>query len=83
MASPQRIAATLDITLDICPITFVKTKLELEEMRPGELLEVLLREGEPLANVTRSCEEEGHKVVEKARREGTTWRLVIKRGADA
>jgi len=83
MAASPRIAATLDITLDICPITFVKTKLELEDLRPGDLLEVFLREGEPLANVVRSCEEEGHAVVERGRRDPSTWRLVIQRGADA
>ncbi len=64
-------------------MTFVKTKLELEDLAPGDLLEVLLREGEPLANVTRSCEDEGHAVLEKARYDGEIWRLLIRRGADA
>lgn len=73
-------ATTLDITLEVCPMTFVKTKLELEDLEPGDLLQVLLREGEPLENVTRSCEEEGHRVLEREKMEGTTWRLVIRRG---
>jgi tRNA 2-thiouridine synthesizing protein A len=78
----QPIAATLDISLDLCPMTFVKTKLELEEMAAGELLEVILRAGEPLKNVTRSCEEEGHAVLERAELPSGLWRLVIQRGGD-
>ena len=38
----------IDITKEICPMTFVKTKLKLETMSTGEVLEVTLREGEPL-----------------------------------
>lgn len=74
-------AATLDITKDVCPLTFVKTKLELEELAEGQFLEVILRDGEPLHNVTRSCEQDGHRVLEKEPREGGKWRLLIRRGA--
>ncbi|MCH8028801.1 MAG: sulfurtransferase TusA family protein [Candidatus Dadabacteria bacterium] len=54
----------IDITKDICPMTFVKTKLKLETMESGQILEVVLREGEPLINVPRSIKEEGHKIIE-------------------
>ena len=53
----------LDITSDVCPITFVKTKLLIERMNSGEVLEVRLTEGEPLENVPRSVSDEGHKVL--------------------
>ncbi len=53
----------LDITSDVCPITFVKTKLLLERMRPGEIAEVRLPSGEPAENVPRSAREEGHVVL--------------------
>ena len=53
----------LDITSDVCPITFVKTKLLIERMRPGEIATVLLADGEPLQNVPRSVREHGHKVL--------------------
>lgn len=52
----------LDITKETCPMTFVKVKLRLAKMAKGELLEVLLNDGEPLHNVPRSCEEQGYKV---------------------
>lgn len=53
----------LDITQDVCPMTFVKTKLLLERMSPGETAEIRLTGEEPLANVPRSVAEHGHEVV--------------------
>lgn len=53
----------LDITSDVCPITFVKTKLLIERMASGEVAEVRLGEGEPLENVPRSVIEEGHELI--------------------
>ena len=53
----------LDITADICPITFVKTKLLIEQMKSGETAAVRLTGSEPLENVPRSVAEEGHAVV--------------------
>ncbi|HLP04956.1 MAG TPA: sulfurtransferase TusA family protein [Paludibacter sp.] len=53
----------LDITREHCPMTFVKTKIELSKLKAGDTLEVLLTEGEPLENVPRSSEEQGYKVL--------------------
>ena len=53
----------LDITSEICPITFVKTKLLLERMRAGETAEVRLKGAEPLGNVPRSVTEHGDEVL--------------------
>ena len=53
----------LDITREICPITFVKTKLLLERMRAGETAEVRLKGSEPLNNVPRSVTEHGDEVL--------------------
>ena len=63
---------TLDITDLRCPMTWVRTKLELERMAPGEELEVRLPEGEALDNVPRSAAEAGHAVAVS----GTTVRIV-------
>ena len=52
----------IDITADSCPMTFVKAKLELEKLAPGEVLEVVLQGSEPLENVPRSAEESGYSV---------------------
>jgi tRNA 2-thiouridine synthesizing protein A len=53
---------TLDITALTCPMTWVRTKLELERMAPGEALEVRCPDGEALENVPRSAAEAGHDV---------------------
>ena len=53
----------LDITNDVCPMTFVRTKLLIERMEPGQTVEVRLQSGEPLINVPRSVREMGHEVI--------------------
>src|SRR3954452_24129065 len=59
---PSRASATqtIDITGEVCPMTFVRTKLKLERMQPGEVLAVRLRGDEPLRNVPRAARDEGH-----------------------
>ena len=52
----------LDITALTCPMTWVRTKLELETLAPGEALEVRCPEGEALENVPRSAADAGHDV---------------------
>lgn len=54
----------LDITSEVCPLTFVRTKLLIERMAPGETAGVLLRGAEPLANVPRAVTGLGHIVLE-------------------
>jgi TusA-related sulfurtransferase len=51
---------TIDITGEVCPMTFVRTKLRLERMQPGDVLHVRLRGDEPLRNVPRAARDEGH-----------------------
>jgi len=53
----------LDITTEVCPLTFVKTKLMVERMAVGQALEVRLNAGEPLENVPRSLAELGHSIL--------------------
>ena len=53
----------LDITAEKCPMTFVKTKIALNNMQQGDVLNVRLREGEPLENVPRSASEQGFNVL--------------------
>jgi len=58
--NPNMIDYFLDITADVCPLTFVKTKLLIERMSKGQVAEIRLPIGEPLENVPRSVEEHGH-----------------------
>ena len=63
---------TLDITALTCPMTWVRTKLELEQLAPGEVLDVRCSPGEALENVPRSAAEAGHEVAVS----GTSVRIV-------
>ena len=56
----------LDITSQICPMTFVRTKLLIESMSPGERATVRLQGAEPLQNVPRSVREHGHLIISLA-----------------
>jgi TusA-related sulfurtransferase len=66
---------TLDLTGVACPMNWVKAKLALERMDPGEELTLLLDPGEPLESVPRSAREDGHEV----RVDGTTVTIVVGR----
>lgn len=72
--------ARLDVTADICPITWVRTKLALETLETGEVLEVLVNEGEPLRNIPGSAKDEGHKVTAVRPAADGTYVLLIRRG---
>lgn len=70
---------TLDITKEHCPMTFVRTKLKLAQIAKGDVLEVLLTEGEPLENVPRSAKEQGFKVLLVEQVEGNVYKVVIEK----
>ncbi|MBT4042990.1 MAG: sulfurtransferase TusA family protein [Rhodospirillaceae bacterium] len=53
----------LDITDQVCPMTFVRTKLLIEKMSAGEQATVRLQGVEPLQNVPRSVREHGHEII--------------------
>ena len=69
----------LDITKEHCPMTFVKTKIALSRLQTGDILEVLLSEGEPLDNVPRNAKEQGYNVIGVEHVEGTTHKAIIKK----
>lgn len=69
----------IDITDVVCPITFVKTKVALEDMEKGQILEVHLNGGEPVQNVPRSLKDEGHKVLELTQNEDGTYTLFVEK----
>ncbi len=77
-----KVDETIDITDVVCPVTFVKTKVALEEMEEGEVLQVHLNGGEPAENVPRSIKEEGHTVLRMDENEDGTFELFIKKVGD-
>lgn len=71
--------ATVDIRREVCPMTYVRTKLKLESLRPGQLLEVLLQGEEPRKNVPLSARDEGHQIVSQREQPDGTVRLLIRK----
>lgn len=69
---------TLDITKERCPMTMVKVKLKLSQINDGDVLDVLLSEGEPLESVPRTAEEQGYHV-EDIRKDGAFYHVVIRK----
>lgn len=67
LSSPD---AKLDLRGTPCPINFVRTKLRLEQMPPGSLLEVWLDPGEPIEQVPDSLVMEGYKIEQIEDKEG-------------
>jgi TusA-related sulfurtransferase len=59
---PREPDATLDLRGIPCPLSFVRTKLKLQQMQQGTLLEIWLDAGEPIEQVPDSLEMSGYKI---------------------
>ncbi len=71
----------IDITRDVCPMTFVRTRLALDRLAPGGVLLVELRGEEPARNVPRTAVEQGHAVLaERPGPDGVTRLWLRRRG---
>jgi tRNA 2-thiouridine synthesizing protein A len=73
---------TINLKGEVCPYTFVKSKLALEEMGVGEVLEVIVDHEPAVENVPRSLKSEGQTVLSVEKLNNTDWRLVIKKEKD-
>jgi TusA-related sulfurtransferase len=71
---------TLDIRGQVCPLTLVRSKLALDKIAPGEVLEIVVDHRPAAANVPRSLESEGHAVLCVEQTGGTEWRLLVRKG---
>lgn len=70
----------LNLRGEVCPYTFVKTKLRLEEMASGEDLTIILDDLEATANVSRSLRNEGHQILGLKSISNGFWQIVVKKG---
>lgn len=72
----------VDITDKVCPLTFVKAKVTLDELDDGEVLAIRMNDGEPVQNVPRSLKEEGHQILKLVDNEDGTYTLYVKKVED-
>jgi TusA-related sulfurtransferase len=74
-----KIDETIDITDVVCPVTFVKVKVALEELDSGQVLSIRMNDGEPVQNVPRSIKEEGHRVLKLTDNGDGTYELIVRK----
>lgn len=82
MADEFKIDDSVDITDVTCPTTFVKAKVALEELDEGQVLSILMNDGEPAQNVPRSIKEEGHKILKLVNNNNGTYTLIVEKVGD-
>ncbi len=79
MAEDYKIDKTINIKGQICPYTFVRSKLAMEKMNVGEVLEIILDHKPAVEKVPRSMENEGQKVLVIEKLNDTDWRIVVRK----
>ncbi len=79
MAEEIKIDKTIDIKGQVCPYTFVRSKLAIEKMKIGEVLEIIVDHKPAIENVPRSMENEGQKVLKVEQLNPTDWRIVVRK----
>jgi TusA-related sulfurtransferase len=62
-----------------CPYTFVKSKIAIEDMEVGQVLEILLDYEEASRSIPKSMEDHGQKVLKVEKINDTDWVLQIRK----
>lgn len=73
------ITRTKDFRGVLCPMNFVRTKLELATLNSGDLLEIWLDDGKPIENVPGSVKLEGHEIISQTQHSEGYWQVIIKK----
>jgi len=66
----------------VCPYTFVKAKLAIEDMEVGQVLEILLDYEEASRSIPKSMEDHGHKVLKVEKINDTDWIIHVRKEKD-
>jgi tRNA 2-thiouridine synthesizing protein A len=69
----------LNLRGEVCPYTFIKSKLALEELEAGEVLRVIVDNPRSAADVPRSLEGEGNEVLEVTPLTDREWAIVVRK----
>jgi tRNA 2-thiouridine synthesizing protein A len=79
MSAEAIVDRELNLQGEVCPYTFVKSKLALEIMQPGQVLRVIVDNDESAANVPRSMQSEGHNVLGVTKLNNKDWQIVVQK----
>jgi tRNA 2-thiouridine synthesizing protein A len=75
----MKVDQELDLKGEVCPYTFVKTKLALEMMESDQVLRVIVDHLPAVENVPRSVMSEGHEILNVGQVNDTDWEIVIRK----
>jgi len=73
---------TIDLKGEVCPYTFVKSKLALEEMGLDQVLEVVVDHEPAVENVPKSLKNEGQQVLAVDKINDTDWKILVRKEKD-
>jgi tRNA 2-thiouridine synthesizing protein A len=73
---------TLDLHGEICPYTFVKTKLALEQLAAGAELRIVVDHAPASRNVPRACKDDGHEVCSVRETAAGEWEIIVRKGVE-
>lgn len=74
-----RVDAELNLRSEVCPYTFVKSKLALEEVESGQVIRIIVDNDESGENVPRSLADEGHQVLEVRKLNESDWAIIVRK----
>ncbi len=74
-----KVDRSIDIRGDVCPYTYVKAKLAIEDLRKGQVLEVLLDHEPAIRSVPKSMQNDGHKVLGVKKVGKSEWKILIRK----
>ena len=69
----------IDLRGEVCPYTFVKSKLALEMMESTQVLRVVVDHLPAVENVPRSLENEGHEILDVHQVDDTDWNITVRK----
>jgi tRNA 2-thiouridine synthesizing protein A len=72
----------LDIKGQVCPYTFVRSKLVLEKMNIGEILEIVTDHRPALNDIPKNMEHEGQKVLKIEQSPDEAWHIFIMKNSE-
>ena len=79
MAETVKTDQEIDLKGEVCPYTFVRSKLILEEMEVGQVLRIIVDYLPSVENVPRSMKREGQEVLGVFQLNDTDWAIIIKK----
>lgn len=75
----KKIVNKINLKGEVCPMTFVKTRLALEKVDYGERIKVIFDSKEAETNVPKSLEELNHKIIQIDKLDRKNFYIIIEK----